>query len=261
MSNPYDVKSTAVLYDRARSLPDQTLALWLNALKEALNGYHPRRLLDVGCGTGRFTHGLSQTFGCPVIGIEPSQAMLEVARHTATEDVTWLRGYADGLPLADASADLVFLSQVFHHLPDPSAALQEIRRVLVPGGYMAIRNATLENLDELAWLKCFPEAQAVERGRMVPRAELVGLVEQQGFALTSSQTVRQLFAVSPSEYYGKIQRRGLSALLSISDAAFEAGLERLRQWVADQPGDAPVSESVDLCVFRKQAARLTDEAL
>ena len=64
-------------------------------------------------------------------------------------------------------------------------------------------------------------------------------------------TVKQIFAASFAEYYKKVSQRGLSSLISISDAAFEQGLMRLREWIAVQPQDEPVFDPVDLLVFRK----------
>ena len=69
----------------------------------------------------------------------------------------------------------------------------------------------------------------------------------------SQRTIHQLFASSFEEYFDKISQRGLSALLAISDEAFQSGLERFRHWVNAQPRGVPVYEPVDLFIFQKRA--------
>ena len=209
------------------------------------------RVLDLGCGTGRFTAALGKTFGCSVTGVEPSAAMLSIAEAQQAQGIMWKSGDAEDIPLEDRSVDLVFMSQVFHHLAHPEKSVQEIRRVLAPTGYLAIRNATTENSKHLGWLHCFPEALEIEAKRNYTQQEIEDLVCGQSFALVSRQTITQLFAHSYQEYYDKIKNRGLSSLIAISDAAFNSGLRRLQDWIEQQPADKLVYEPTDLFIFKK----------
>src|SRR5262249_11233928 len=145
MSNPFGTQEAADRYDLARSLPADTISLWMDTLRSHVPRGEVRRILDLGCGTGRFTGSLGRMFACPVVGVEPSTSMLETALSRQEEGVEWRQGHAEEIPLGDAVVDLVFMSQVFHHLGEPRRALQEIARVLTPAGYLAIRNATRES--------------------------------------------------------------------------------------------------------------------
>ena len=249
MVNPYNLGEAAKHYDVARQLPTATTALWLGALKSAIGDHEIATILDLGCGTGRFSTALRQAFSCRVIGVEPSAAMLRVAR--VKEDIVWLQGQAENLPLSDGAVDLVFMSQVFHHLVDSRTALSEIRRVLKPGGLLAIRNGMREENEKLKWLEFFPEARIIEDRRTPSRSELTSLVTGQGFQPTSQQTLYQLFADSSEDYFKKITSRGLSSLISIDDTCFKAGVERMADWLKAQPPGLPVYEPVDLFAFRK----------
>ena len=133
---------------------------------------------------------------------------------------------------------------------NPPAAFREIHRVLRPASYLVIRNGTRENNEELTWIHCFPEAQQIEEAISPSQNDILDSVCRAGFDSIAVQTVYQIFAYSYTEYYDKISQRGLSTLLSISDDAFSAGLERLRQWAGQQQTDQPVKEPVDLFVFR-----------
>ena len=250
--NAYSHIETANRYDVARKLPPQTQTQWLETLKDSLPQHAITQVLDLGCGTGRFTTGLSKTFECPVIGVEPSNAMLSVARSQVAPNVEWKLGAAEEIPLQDEAVDLVFMSQVFHHLVRPGQALREINRVLTPAGYLAIRNGTLEHNEDLAWLRFFPGAREIEDERTPSQQEIKATVCAGSFELISHQTINQLFATSNDEYFEKISQRGLSALILIGDEAFQSGLQRFQDWVKEQPGNQPVYEPVDLFIFQKK---------
>ena len=249
-TNTYSGVKTAARYDAARQLPSQTKTQWLDALTTAIPKPHITKILDLGCGTGRFTADLGRTFGCSVIGVEPSTAMLNVARSQDAQNVEWQQGEAEKIPLTNQAVDLVFMSQVFHHLNKPAQALSEINRVLTERGYLAIRNGTREHNKDLAWLNFFPGARAIEDQRTPSQQELVETVCTRWFEMVSHQTVHQLFAASYEEYLEKISKRGLSTLIMISDDDFQTGLRRFHKWVKEQPNQ-PVYEPVDLFVFQK----------
>lgn len=101
------------------------------------------RLLDVGCGPGSITIELAEMVGSAV-GIDAADAAIEHARSAAAAGTTHVRfEVADvyDLPFDDQSFDVVYAHQVLQHLGDPVSALVEARRVLAPGGLIAVRDA------------------------------------------------------------------------------------------------------------------------
>ncbi|MEN3305277.1 MAG: hypothetical protein V7603_1479 [Micromonosporaceae bacterium] len=105
-----------------------------------------RRILDVGCGTGRHLRQLAGS-GRAVIGVEPS---LGAVRH-AVRDVraSGVVGNLDNLPIASGWADLVLAMHMLYNLPDMDAGLAEIRRVLRPGGQFVVATSARDTLSEL----------------------------------------------------------------------------------------------------------------
>ncbi len=93
------------------------------------------RILDVGCGTGLASGPLLDN-DFTVVGVDPSEPMLAHARHHYPE-AQWVVGTAEKLPFDDASFDVVISAQVVHRV-DRTAAMNEILRVLKPGGLVAI---------------------------------------------------------------------------------------------------------------------------
>ncbi|HEY7063031.1 MAG TPA: class I SAM-dependent methyltransferase [Chloroflexota bacterium] len=103
----------------ARHLPEQP-------------GHRPR-VLEIGCGVGHVLSKLSAR--CDVAGLDLSPEALRQAR-TVVPQADLLRGSADHLPFRDASFDAVLARHVLEHLPEPAAAIAELRRVLRPGGLL-----------------------------------------------------------------------------------------------------------------------------
>lgn len=119
-------------YERARpSYPPQAIAVLRRQLKVGPGA----RVCDLAAGTGKLTRLLAGT-GAHVVAVEPVPGMREQLQATSPE-VEVLDGTAEAIPLADASVDVVTVAQAFHWFTF-DVALAEIRRVLRPGGGLAI---------------------------------------------------------------------------------------------------------------------------
>ena len=94
--------------------------------------------LDVGCGEGRFSRML-RARGIATVGIDPTEALLEVARRRDPEG-DYRLGRAEALAFADASFDLVVSYLTLIDIPDIDAAIPEMARVLKPGGTLLVAN-------------------------------------------------------------------------------------------------------------------------
>ncbi|HUA08571.1 MAG TPA: methyltransferase domain-containing protein [Candidatus Acidoferrales bacterium] len=92
-------------------------------------------ILDIGCGTGLASAPLIEN-GYDVTGVDPSEAMLEVARERFAQ-AKWVRGVAESLPFEAGTFDVAISAQAFHHA-DARKAIAEIKRVLRPNGIIAI---------------------------------------------------------------------------------------------------------------------------
>lgn len=115
-------------------------------LAAGLVGVHdPRRILDFGCGIGMTTLALARAFPrARVTGVDESAESLAAARRSVTPaeegTVTFLHTPPPALPFADGAFDLVFTSNVFHHIPPAArpAAARELARVTAPGGRVLV---------------------------------------------------------------------------------------------------------------------------
>ena len=118
----------------------------------------PRRILDLGCGTGSTTLMLKQAFPqAEVIGLDLSPYMLVMAEHKAKTsglDIQWRHGNAEKTGLRDASFDLVTASLLFHETPPAvsQSILHESFRLLTVGGQVLILDGNQKTLRHLDWL-------------------------------------------------------------------------------------------------------------
>ena len=101
-------------------------------------------VLDAACGTGKIALNL-KAFGsrARIVGCDISSGIVRVATEKSKkygffDDTAWFRCDCENLPLKSDSFDLVICSSSLHHFPNYSAFMKESRRVLKPGGYLAI---------------------------------------------------------------------------------------------------------------------------
>lgn len=116
-----------------------------NSAAHLLGSLKPgQSLLDIGCGPGTITADLARLVAPGLtVGLDASQEIIDQARAGAAsvENLSFQVGDAYALPFADCSFDVVHAHQVLQHLTDPVGALREWRRVVAPGGVIALRES------------------------------------------------------------------------------------------------------------------------
>ncbi|MDP7273842.1 MAG: tRNA (adenine(22)-N(1))-methyltransferase TrmK [Planctomycetaceae bacterium] len=148
-----DSVEDAVGYDRMdhstvnRVFVDDLLAAWDNGQPTA----DPKplaacRLLDVGTGTAQIPVELaSRVTDCRVVAIDLADEMLRLARRNVStagfdERISVEHGDAKAMPFADDRFDGVISNSIVHHIPKPAVVLDEMIRVLAPGGLLFVRD-------------------------------------------------------------------------------------------------------------------------
>jgi ubiquinone/menaquinone biosynthesis C-methylase UbiE len=138
----YDKTDIPATYDKARALSPETRRLWQDLLSVHVDQAEISLVIDLGCGTGRFSELLAAHFGVQVIGIDPSLKMLDQARRKpAIGNVVYCQGLAEAVPFRDGCTDLVFMSMVYHHFlthpPSQRNAIACCAREAMPVSAMA----------------------------------------------------------------------------------------------------------------------------
>jgi ubiquinone/menaquinone biosynthesis C-methylase UbiE len=138
-SNLQIAGTPAEIYER--HMVPAIFARWAPDLVEAAGVRPGDRALDVACGTGMVTRLLAERVGPggTVVGLDINPEMLAVARRAAPQpNIAWVEGSAIRMALPDATFDQVLCEQGLQFMPDRPAALAEMRRVLKPGGRLAL---------------------------------------------------------------------------------------------------------------------------
>ena len=245
----YDRTEIPTAYDRARDHGPEVLDLWTRTVEVLLDGRSVARILDLGCGTGRFSEGLAARFDAEVIGLDPSSKMLEIARRKQRDRrVRYEIGRAEAIPLADGSVDLIFMSMSLHHFTDRAAAARECRRVLSPAGSVVIRTGTREQIAAYPYSPFFPASIPLMEETLPSHADVRATFATAGLEVTDWKLVAQTIAPDWTAYAEKLAAGGDSILARLSREDFEEGLAAIRRYGVAE-GREPVVERVDLFVL------------
>jgi SAM-dependent methyltransferase len=217
-------------YDRLRpagegwhELAEHTLA--------ALGG--ATRLLDIGCGTGRFAVLAAERLGARVWGVDPSDEMLAAARaRPSARRVGWRRAEAGALPFKDGWFDAAHAHLVLHLVDDQPAALGELGRVLAPGGRIAIGTFAPQHFREFFLNRYFPSIPAVDLGRFPDPDELCAGLERAGFGDARVHRLDQDVTADAADVLDRVRGRYISTLRLLDPDEYDSGLARLETHVA-----------------------------
>jgi SAM-dependent methyltransferase len=148
----------------------------------------PGRILDVGCGTGALAARLAG-IGYDVVGLDPSQGMLDVMRERVPE-VEAVQGSATEMPFGDGEFDLSLSVATMHHIAEPNAvrrALGEMVRVVKPAGNILVWDHNPRNPYWPYLMRRVPQDRGDER--LIDLQELLSGLEAGG---AEAVLVRQL---------------------------------------------------------------------
>lgn len=187
------------------------------------------RVLDLGCGTGYdvFLAALGAGPGGMVWGLDMTPEMLERARANqkawGMENVSFIEGYLEDIPLPDGSVEVVVSNCVINLSPDKGKVFREIYRVLAAGGRMAVsdmvftRPVPVEVRDSLsAWAGCVAGALLEDDyRRMLAEAGFSSVsVERERLFNFSEEELENLFPDLPKEFSRHVSGSLASAFVS-----------------------------------------------
>jgi ubiquinone/menaquinone biosynthesis C-methylase UbiE len=217
-----DFDRLAADYDRLRPAGDAWERLAERTLA-GLQGCH--RLVDIGCGTGRFAVFARQRLGARVWGVDPSAEMLRRARaRPDARGIGWKQGVAERLPLRDGWFDAAHMHLVVHTLADRGHALAETSRVLAPNGRLAIATFAGEHFDRFFLNPYFPSLADIDRARFPDPAALVADLAEAGFVDADVERISQPVRAEPEDVLERVRGRYISTLHLLAPDEYTAGL-------------------------------------
>jgi SAM-dependent methyltransferase len=226
-------------------------------------------VLDIGCGPGTITVDLAERIAPgSVTAVEPTDAALGLARAEAQardiSNVSFVISDVHALDLPDDAFDVVHAHQVLQHVADPVKALREMRRVCVPGGTVAARDADyagfiwyprLSVLDR--WLDLYRRAARANGGEPDAGRRLLSWARAAGFDdITATGSMWCYATAETREWWGgmwadRVLESDLSRQLVQSGMASVAELEEIsatwREWAVAPDGWLAIPNGEILC--------------
>lgn len=245
----YDRTGIPARYDSGRDHGPEMVALWMEATATHVN-QRPRRILDLGCGTGRFSDALAVRFRADVVGVDPSLKMIERAvQKPRSGRVYYQLGRAEAIPLCSGSIDLIFMSMSLHHFKDARLAAAECRRVLGDHRCVFVRTGTREHMSAYPYYPFFPASHAILEEVLPTSVAIRETFEEAGFELVALDLISQTIAPDWDAYADKLAANADSVLARLTPEEFDSGIAAVRRH-ASLAHDEAISEPIDVFVFR-----------
>jgi len=218
-----DFGSRAATYDTLRP----TDASWWEAFHclVELGDLRGRRILDVGCGTGRLAGALASEARAKVWAIDSSDEMVAVARETLPAEIGVRRGDAVRLPFRDGWFDRVTMSLVLHLLDRP-LALAQARRIVGDDGRIAISTFHPDHFESY-WLNpYFPSIREIDLLRFPTPEAMHSELAEAGFPVYVERQVVTEGTISRDDAIARIRGRHISTFDLLTAGELEEGLAR-----------------------------------
>ena len=218
-----DFGARARVYD---SLRPTDAAWWeaFDALVE-LGDLRGRRVLDVGCGTGRLAAALVERAHAKVWAVDASAEMVAVARANLPANTRVRQAEAEALPFRGGWFDRLTMSLVLH-LVDRPRALAEARRVVSDDGRIAISTFHPEHFGTYWALPFFPSIREIDEARFPTPEEMERELAAAGFAGFTSLRLSATVELSRDEALARIRGRHISTFDLLTPEEIEDGTAR-----------------------------------
>lgn len=217
--------------------------IFFRALDPFLSGRRVRRILEAGCGTGYFSHVLQAERHLPVFPIDLGWEGLRYARSMGVERLT--QANALSLPFATASFDVVLSLDVMPHFERGAEqdAVNELARVLAPGGLLFIRTAALDLLRSR-------HSEFVYERQRYTRSQLITLARKAGIRVLRSTYANSLLmpiALAKFRIWEPLARQaptsGVEPVSPWLDRVLHTALSAEASWIASGH-DFPIGQSL-----------------
>jgi len=221
---------------RSHTWQHHVLRVAINDLRSLFSEPPPQDpvILDAGCGQGKSFQYLYKVFNpLQILGVDADPVSLKLSGEEAERrrfNVELIGSDCAALKLPDASVDMVFCHQTFHHLVEQENALAEFYRVLKPGGYLLFAESTEAYIDTWVIRWFFRHPMHVQKSA----AQYLDMLSTEGFQFAPQNVSYPYLWWSRARDFGLLERMKL-----VKPKPFGEREETLVNVVARKPLQAP----------------------
>lgn len=184
----------------------------LSLLLELVQGGSYKRILDIGTGTGYLAFPLAEAYpDAQVYGIDIAESIIrENERHVEESNMSNIFFQAfDGIhyPFEEESFDLVVSRYAFHHFPNPGNAVEQIQRILLPGGKVLISDPVRDMKDYRGVIDVFMRIKGDGHIQFYTEEELEELFVKQGLQKEKQVFTNMTFPFAPGAAYTELYQK------------------------------------------------------
>jgi ubiquinone/menaquinone biosynthesis C-methylase UbiE len=196
------------LFLRSHTWQHHVLRVATNDLRSLFTEQPPHHpvILDAGCGQGKSFQYLHKVFNpAQILGVDADPLSLKLSAEEAQRrhlNVELIGSDCAALKLADASVDMVFCHQTFHHLVEQEKALAEFYRVLKPGGYLLFAESTEAYIDTWVIRWFFRHPMHVQKSA----AQYLDMLRTEGFQFVAQNVSYPYLWWSRAKDFGVLER-------------------------------------------------------
>jgi len=232
---PAPVNYDAIASTYNRRFAEQRRSGTLQALEKLIRALVAERVLEVGCGTGHWLAGLSNP-ACQVVGLDFSAGMLAQAQQQEGA-LDFVQGRAEQLPFPAGSFNLVYCVNAIHHFQQQSDFIWQARRMLKPGGALAVLGMDPHHRrNDWYVYEYFDGTFETDMARFPSWGQVLDWMLAAGF---EGMQLRLAEEIDDPKYGPAVledpflAKNSCSQLALLSDQAYEQGLYRIRQTLAE----------------------------
>ncbi|HIC96102.1 TPA: methyltransferase domain-containing protein, partial [Candidatus Bipolaricaulota bacterium] len=165
-----------------------------------------------------------------VYGLDLSAEMLEQAKQKeGAQAIRWILGDAQALPFPNRSFDCTFICLALHHIEDKARAIEEMYRVLKPGGRSLIWTVSHHQIRAFPLNEFFLSLAKIDLSRFPSIPQIQEWMERAGFTAVRRKEVLFEEEIPTADYIARVRNRYISTLDLLGEEEFALGLKRLER--------------------------------
>ena len=235
-----DFDSFSRNYDTLRGTSVSRLMPWVREVAEYASMGRGDSVLDIGCGTGRYTVFFEE-FCRNIVGVDRSKGMLSKTHKSKKSETEFVRGDALYLPFGNETFDHAVMFMAFHHFSEEQRIplLLEVKRVIRNGGRLVILTNSHARMARSKW-RYFPGFLEIDYRRFPNMKQMNSCLRKSGFE-TGHKSVRKVFgSITTEEFLRKVEGKYVSTLTLMNNAEFKEGFGRFVRKIRElYPVDMP----------------------